>query len=145
MEPTAVVQDIYAAFARGDVEAILGHLSDDVAWEPGMAEHGVPWLRPGHGRDAVRQFFRTVAEHLDFRVFEPAVVLTGDGHVAVVIDHEVAVRSTGAVIRDREIHLWTFDDTGRVTALRHFLDTHQHLLASGVGEAGQPAKAAARR
>lgn len=130
MEPTAVVQDIYAAFARGDVAAILDHLADDVAWEPGMKDHGVPWLTPGSGKGHVGEFFKTVAEQLEMRAFEPVAFLPGDEYVAVVVELEAVVRRSGVTVTDREVHLWTFDDEGRVTALRHFLDTHQHVMAS---------------
>ena len=35
MSNLATVQAIYAAFGRGDVPAILSHLTDGVAWEHG--------------------------------------------------------------------------------------------------------------
>lgn len=130
MQPTAVVQDVYAAFARGDIETILHHMAPDVVWEPGMTDHGVPWLVPGSGIGQVSDFFGVIGEQLEFRVFQPVAILTGDGHVAVVVDVEAVVRESGAVITDREVHLWTFDDEGKVTALRHFLDTHQHVAAT---------------
>lgn len=130
MEPMAVVQDIYAAFGRGDVAAIVDHMADDVAWEPGMQDHGVPWLSPGSGKGHVGDFFATIGEQVEMRRFEPVAFLTGESHVAVVVDLEAVVRGSGAPITDREVHLWTFDDEGRVTSLRHFLDTHQHVVAS---------------
>lgn len=65
------------------------------------------------------------------------ILTDGDMHVAVVVDVEAVVHPSGEVITDREIHLWTFDDTGRVSALRHFLDTHQHVVATrGAATAG---------
>lgn len=53
------VQEIYAAFGRGDVPTMLGHLADDVEWEdwpeswsPYAAD--VPWLRRLRGGPAAR-------------------------------------------------------------------------------------------
>jgi uncharacterized protein len=48
----ATVQEIYAAFGRGDVPAILDRLAEDVAWETtGTSVHeDVPWLLPRVGR-----------------------------------------------------------------------------------------------
>ena len=43
---------------------------------------------------------------------------------------DATVRATGKRVKDLEAHLFTFDDAGRVTRFRHFVDTHQHLLAS---------------
>lgn len=38
----ATVQTIYAAFGRGDVPTILGALSEDIEWEAGGLDHGIP-------------------------------------------------------------------------------------------------------
>jgi ketosteroid isomerase-like protein len=38
----------------------------------------------------------------------------------------------GGHYRDEEIHLWTFDDVGKVTGLRHYTDTAKHIAAWGV-------------
>jgi hypothetical protein len=64
---------------------------------------------------------------LDFRTFQPLSLLANDNQVAAVIGVEVVVRNTGRTIRDTEVHLWTFDNTGQVVALRHWLDTKQHV------------------
>lgn len=36
---------IYEAFGRGDVPWILDRLDDDVEWEPGIRDTGLPYLR----------------------------------------------------------------------------------------------------
>jgi ketosteroid isomerase-like protein len=35
----------------------------------------------------------------------------------------------GGHYRDEEMHLWTFDDEGKVTRLRHYTDTAKHIAA----------------
>jgi ketosteroid isomerase-like protein len=51
------VQQIYAAFGRGDIPAILAALDDDVkweSWEDNSAQRaGVPWLRGGSGKEGL--------------------------------------------------------------------------------------------
>jgi uncharacterized protein len=37
----------------------------------------------------------------------------------------------GGRFADEEIHLWTFDDGGRVTRFRHYCDTAKHIAAVG--------------
>jgi ketosteroid isomerase-like protein len=130
------VSGIYASFGRGDVPAILERLHADVEWEHDAVDHGVPWLRPGRGREAVAGFFQMLGG-LDFATFEPQSFLQGDDLVAAVIRVDLRVRETGARIRDLEIHLWTFDNDGLVTRFRHIIDTHQHVLAVR-GAAGPP-------
>ena len=36
----------------------------------------------------------------------------------------------GGRFADEEIHLWTFDESGRVVRLRHYLDTAKHIATS---------------
>ena len=52
------------------------------------------------------------------------------GHVAAVIDVEIVMRASGYVIADQEIHLWTFDEAGLVSAFRHVVDTAKHIEAA---------------
>jgi uncharacterized protein len=133
MSNTETVQEIYAAFGRGDIPAILARLAEDVRWEhwpdgSGAQRHGVPWLIQRTGRDEVGEFFASLAA-LEFRAFEPLELLESERSVAAVIAIDVVVKATGERIRDDEIHLWTFDDGGRVTDFRHYLDTAKHVEA----------------
>jgi len=49
--------------------------------------------------------------------------------VAAEFEIEFEVPDTGRRVRDQEIHLWTFDDHGQVTRLRHYADTAKHIAA----------------
>jgi ketosteroid isomerase-like protein len=134
MSHIETVQEIYAAFGRGDVPAILEHLADDVAWEAWDDNHaqraGVPWLRPRRGRDGAAEFFSAIAawEIRDFKVLR--LLEADDAVVAeVAID---AVTEAGAPVRDEELHLWSFGNGGRVTRFRHYVDTAKHIAAAAV-------------
>jgi uncharacterized protein len=128
----ATVQEIYEAFGRGDVPAILDRLAEDVDWEVGGSsahDEGVPWLLRRRGRDGAAQFFATL-DAFDIRRFEPLSFLAGPGQVAAVIGVELVIRASGFVIADQEVHLWTFDDAGLVSAFRHVVDTAKHIDAA---------------
>jgi ketosteroid isomerase-like protein len=134
MSNTETVQDIYGAFGRGDIPAILDRLADDVRWEhwpdgSGAQRHGVPWLLERTGRDEVAGFFDGLGA-LEFNAFAPGVFLEHERTVAAVIAVDVTVKATGERFRDDEIHLWTFDEDGRVTDFRHFVDTAKHVEAA---------------
>jgi ketosteroid isomerase-like protein len=122
------VEAIYAAFGRGDIPGILGALREDVEWEHDAVDHGIPWLAPRQGRAQVMAFFEALRA-LDIRRFEPKRILADDSMVAAVIHAQIAVRATGRIINDVELHLWTFDAQGKVARFRHVADTHQHWLA----------------
>jgi uncharacterized protein len=129
MNNLETVQAIYQAFGRGDVGAILEVLHPDVEWEHDAVAYGVPWLQPRRGRQQVVEFFQAVAG-IDFSRFEPSDFLVGKNRVFATIYVEAKLRATGRALKDFEGHLFTFDDAGRVTRFRHFVDTHQHLAAS---------------
>ena len=126
------VADIYAAFARGDMPAILARLARDVAWESwpdNFAQRGgVPYLAPRRGHDEVTGFFTELATMtvLDFAVLD----LIGTGRqVAAEIRASFALPNGGR-FADEELHLWTFGDTGLVIRFRHYVDTAKHLAAN---------------
>jgi ketosteroid isomerase-like protein len=123
------VQALYGAFGRGDIPAILAGLSDNVEWEHDSADHDVPWLKPRRGRAAVGGFFKDLAD-LAIERFEPRSFLSSADQVAVTTAVDIVVKATGRRIRDLAIHLWTFAPDGKVARFRHFVDTHQYVLAN---------------
>src|SRR3954469_11923618 len=87
----AVVSEMYQAFQRGDVPAILERLAPDVQWEDERdnfaQKAGVPWLAPRRGRDGAAEFFRLLSAY-QFHEFKVVSLLEGDHKVVgeVVID-----------------------------------------------------------
>jgi len=82
---TKVVQEAYAAFGRGDIQAILDRLTDDVIWKAvyGAAAY-VPTSGERRGKAAVATFFQQVAKNVNFQTFEPKeFIATGDKVVAL--------------------------------------------------------------
>jgi ketosteroid isomerase-like protein len=127
------VQAIYAAFGRGDVEAILDQLADDVAWDHDAPSYGVPLFEPGTGKEHARRFFEATAA-LEFHRFEPTNFLVGGNQVAVPIDVKAEVKSSGRVAEVLEIHLWTFGDDGKVSRFFHSIDRQAFVQAYGLAE-----------
>jgi ketosteroid isomerase-like protein len=135
MSNIATVQSIYEAFGRGDIPAILDRLADDVVWEAWDGDNtaqdaGVPWALARSGREGVAGFFQDVAAGLEFHGFEPRNLLEGGNQVAATISIDVTAKATGERFQDEEIHLWTFDGNGKLTGLRHYLDTAKHIKAA---------------
>ena len=136
----ATAADIYAAFGRGDVPAVLARLAPDVAWESwtdnSAQRGGVPYLVPRTGPGDVAGFFAELATMtvLDFAVLD----LIGTGRqVAAEVRASFALPNGGR-FADEEVHLWTFDDAGRVCRFRHYVDTAKHLAAHAGADTTQP-------
>jgi hypothetical protein len=136
MNHVETVQDIYAAFGRGDLPAILDRLADDVAWDQRTPANGVPWYQPRSGRDEVMGFFGDLMEHAVLHRLEPLNVLSGGNQVAAVMDYAIEVKGSAGVIEDIEIHLWTFDESGKISAFNHVCDRHAQIVAYQSVQAG---------
>ncbi len=133
MSHLPTVQAIYEAFGSGDAEGFMSHLADDVEWEHWADNQavaaGVPWLQPYTGREAVGGFLAAASqmEIVDLQILN---MMEGGNQVAVSFVIEATLRNCGGrSYRDEEIHLWTLNDDGKVTHLRHYVDTAKHIQA----------------
>lgn len=131
MTPSALIdktQHIYAAFGRGDIAAILAELADDVQWEYDTP-NPIPWLQPLRGRDQVPGFFASLAA-IEITRFVPYRFFGEGKLVLVMVDIGFTVRATGKQVHEpEELHIWHYDDAGRVARFRHRADTWQHVQA----------------
>ena len=122
---TQVVQNAYAAFARGDVQDILDSLTDDIDWKPvyGAGPH-VPMAGHRSGKDAVREFFKLVAEHMHFYTFEPREFIA-QGEKVVTLGHYVGKSgTTGKPFASDFAMVFTLHH-GKVVRFQEFTDSAQ--------------------
>ena len=136
----ATVQSMYAAFGRGDLPALLAHVSEDVDWglnvdpkAPGAA--AVPDFRPFRGRKGVEEFFAIVAHGVEFHSFQPLSFLTGGNEVAVRLSYDVTFRRTGRRLKLEAIHHFTFNERGQVGRFLESFDTLAVAAAWGAVKA----------
>ena len=129
---TTIARAIYDAFGRGDIRGILQHLADDVAWESWADNQaqkaGVPWMKSRRGKAGAAEFFGVVGQ---FKIhdFQVHAIMAGGNQVAAEFTIEATVPS-GKRYRDEEMHLWTFNDAGKVVRLRHYTDTAKHIAVA---------------
>ncbi len=129
MSNLETVQQIYAAFGRGDIPAILECLDEDVEWEYAIAPIDVPWIQHRRGRSEVPKFFESL-DGMEFHGFTPKHFLENDNLVVVLIDVDLTVKATGRrIVEEDEVHIWHFNSQGRVIRFGHKLDTFQHWSA----------------
>jgi uncharacterized protein len=127
------VNKIYEAFGKGDIPTIIDCLADNVQWElwadNSSQNAGVPWMQARQGKDGALEFFKIVSE-LNIKDFQVLSIMGNETQVAVEFVIEANVPSTGGHYRDEEIHLWTFNEQGKVVRLRHYTDTAKHIAAA---------------
>jgi ketosteroid isomerase-like protein len=127
----AVAQIAYAAYARGDIPAVLEVLTPDVEWHSTGRPEDFPALGPRKGLAAVQDFFNTVGQHIQFSEFSPQEFYADRDKVFVLGHYTVMVKNTGRKFTSDWIHIFSFRG-GRVAQFREFLDTAK--LASAFRE-----------
>jgi len=131
----AVVGGIYEAFGRGDIDFILDQVADDCAWESWLDNHGqkagIPPMTPRHGRAGVAEFFAYVAT-MEIQAFQVLDMLASDRQVVVEVQISIALPGGGSVT-DEELHLYSLNDAGRISRMRHYVDTAKQIKAYGLG------------
>jgi ketosteroid isomerase-like protein len=121
------VQKIYEAFGKGDIPGILGGLADDVQWEWGGVDHGIPWLKPRKGKGEVGKFFEALNEHINLTRFEPFTFAANDEYVLVLCRVDATHKKTGKKFSEaHEGHVWGFNKAGKINRFAHLADTLAH-------------------
>lgn len=116
-----VIEEIYAAFGRGDVEFILNALADKFDWY--LPQEGkIPWSGRRKTREEVSQFFTEIVSNADVELFEPQQFVAQGDQVVVFGRERVRLKATGRAYDTDWAHKWTIRD-GKVAGWREYSDT----------------------
>ena len=118
---STVVKQIYEAFGRGDVQAILASLADEVDWEF-VGSPALPYAGRRRTKQEVAEFFAAVARTDDVHVFEPREFIEAGDHVTVLGWEKSTTLDTKRPFESEWIHLFTIKN-GKVTRWRGFFNT----------------------
>jgi ketosteroid isomerase-like protein len=122
MTDVAIVQEVYSAFAKRDIHAILARLSPDVVWsEPENPFNPAAGTRHGHA--GFLEWARIGHEAEDIDVLEPSLFLSGENTVAVVGHMRCRSKRTGRAYQSDFVHVVTLRD-GLITRFQEFFDTY---------------------
>ena len=115
-----VIRGLYAAFARGDVPAVLGAMAPDIAWTEAA---GFPYGGTYVGPDAVLagEVARIGAEWDGYTAVPHTFVAEGDRVVALG-DYGGTYRATGRRFDAPYAHAWTLRD-GLIVRFVQYTDT----------------------
>ena len=132
---TKVVQESFAAFARGDIQAILDRLDEGIVWQGvyGAAAH-VPTSGERRGKAQVAEFFKQVAENANFSRFEPKEFIATFDKV-VALGHYTATTPIGKTV-DTDFAMVFRLRNGKVIEFQEFTNS------AAINAAYEPAVAA---
>lgn len=133
MDNAATVRAVYEAFSRGDIPFVLGLVAADADWEiwpdNRAQQAGVPWMQARRGPSGAAEFFGVVSQ-LGFHRFEVTAILDGGSHVGGMVSIDFTYKPTGKRFTDEEIHVFVFNDEGKICGFRHYFDTAKHIEAA---------------
>ena len=120
-----LAQSAYEAFGRGDIEAVLSHMAEDVAWHvPDVVPHG----RTASGRGEVAEFFKNLVATWD--EFGPLDIES----TAADADRAYVVGTAHGTYRGERasygfVHVWTIKD-GACARFDEYVDPSRALYAA---------------
>lgn len=127
--PLTSVQNLYAAFGRGDLPFILDRLAEDVEWGyPGPDT--IPYAGRFQGRNAVAGFFAKLGESVEFQAFEPRTFLSEGGTVVVLGRERGSARRTGRAFDVDWAHVFVLRE-GKVASFVEYTNTSAVAAAFG--------------
>jgi ketosteroid isomerase-like protein len=124
-----VIKGAYAAFGRGDLDAILAIVSDDVDWAADTASDGAPWYGIRTGKPAVAAFFDDIGKTIDIEDFSPLTFAANDdGDVFAIVAWAWHSRQTGKPAA-MQLHHWWHITNGKISYFRGAEDVPTTLAA----------------
>lgn len=129
-----IVQDMYAAFARGDIGFVVDQIDDacDGFGVVSASETGVPWHvgTSVKGKAGAVRYFESLAP-VDHEAFEQRDFAAMGDHVYATVRLVQKIRATGKTLEQPEVvHHFTFKN-GKVVRCRVLEDTAATKAACG--------------
>ena len=131
MNNVQLARNVYDAFGRGDIAAVLDLFESDMEWHPAEGHpfrpDGSPWI----GRDAIAEgFFARIGEAWSSFTVTPRAF--HDAHDAVVVEgrYTGVLKGSGHTIDAQFCHIWTTRD-GKMRSFQQYMDTAKLQDAMG--------------
>ena len=124
----ALVQGLYAAFARNDIDNLAAQCAPDVVWQVKGPAGEYPMVGTWKGPAGVRAFFRLLFETQEPISFEPREFHLSGDLVFVLGHYEFAIKKNGRRAAADWVHVFKVEN-GKLTAFTEFTDTAQFVLA----------------
>jgi ketosteroid isomerase-like protein len=112
-----IVKEIYDAVGRGDLDAILERVTDDVDWAAEVAGTAAPWHGPRTGKEGVASFFEDINTSIEISGFVPHSYAAGDGEVHLLVDWTFRPLASERQTSMTMHHYWRLRD-GKVARFR---------------------------
>ena len=123
-QDVALIRNLYEAFAKGDVPAVLAAMSPDIVWNE--AEN-YPYAdgNPYRGPEAILAgVFARIGSEWDGFAAVPEEYIDGGDTIVVLGRYRGTYRASGRSMDAQMVHVWRLAD-GRITRFDQRVDTLQ--------------------
>ena len=124
----ALIQNLYAAFGRGEIATIVAAVTPDIEWRLNGSRSDHPLLGTWKGPKGVQAFFDELAKLQDFSEFTPREFVSAGERVFVVGHYAASMRTNGRKAASDWVHIFTVRN-GKVAAFLEFTDTAEFARA----------------
>jgi steroid delta-isomerase-like uncharacterized protein len=124
-ENVKLVKQMFEAFGRRDIPAVLNTLAQDVEWQSPVTRtqpDEISWSKPRHGREEVAAFFKDLGEKVQPDKMEPLEFTAQADRVVVEGKNRGIVRSNGKAYEHDWVMVFTLRQ-GKIASMRHYYDT----------------------
>ncbi len=83
-----IVETIYAAFSKGDIDAVLEHFADEGTWTYVMPDGSVPFAGTFEGKSRIGEWFRLFGSNVETTNFQLNRLLVDGNDLVVALGHE---------------------------------------------------------
>ncbi len=103
-----VVDKMFTAFGKGDVEGFVGTVSDDTVW----IYHGTQIIPKGRfiGKDGVRNFIGNILNNTEVISFEPLEYIVEGNKVVVIGQEHQKVKRSGRELKQKWVQIYTVEN-----------------------------------
>ncbi|MFN0006460.1 MAG: nuclear transport factor 2 family protein [Planctomycetota bacterium] len=125
MNNVRVVQEVYGAFGRGDIPAVLGAFHPKIEWREAESNPYQPSGKPWIGPEAILEnlFVRLGAEWDAFTV-HPRQFHDAGGTIVVELRYTGTYKATRKKLDAQACHVWAIRD-GKIHSFQQYVDTAQ--------------------
>ena len=118
-----VIDNLYQAFAKGDIPSVLGAMDSKVIWNEAESNNladGNPYIGPESVLKGV--FERVIGGHEYFKLADIELHEMSNNKVLVTLRYDGKFKKSGKVYNAQAAHLYTLKD-GKIVAFQQYVDT----------------------
>ena len=117
-----VVENMFAAFSRGNADKFVATVSDDTVW----IYHGTQIIPKGRfeNKAGVRAFYNNIMERTEIIHFEPLQYIVDDNMVVVLGREHQKVKRSGRELKQDWVQIYTVENN-LITKMEEFATSEE--------------------